>query len=434
VGRSEIYGTVSRETEKISQAATQLVVAAQAAVMVCFTLVYLASLSATAFVLTLVMAWIILLIHFRKASELGSLLMDAERKETAFLESVTHLLDGFKEVRLNRDRRTDLFQQIQRVSIAVEDVKRRSFTGFASHYLFSQVAFYGALAGIVFLLPRLGVTYSDVVIKLTAAILFIIGPIGMIVNSVPVYSAANVAATNITALERRLAEWDAVDDEGRAEGAPAAVGLDLRRVSFHYPERGHGNGFALGPIDLSIAPGEIVFIMGGNGSGKSTLLKILTGLYPPQSGALLLNDTLLTTETAAWYRSHFAAVFSDYHLFDRLYGFRKIAPDRVTALLKRMQIEHKTTFEDGRFTNLDLSAGQRKRLALVVALLEDRPVLVLDEWAADQDPGFRRFFYEELLQELKRRGKTIIAATHDDRYFHAADRVVKMEFGEIVRT
>jgi len=175
-----------------------------------------------------------------------------------------------------------------------------------------------------------------------------------------------------------------------------------------------------------------VFIVGGNGSGKSTLLKTLTGLYHPQSGSIVMDDTLLTPDTATWYRSHFSPIFSDYHLFDRLYGLRGIETAQVNELLRLMQIENKTTFEGGRFTNLDLSSGQRKRLGLIVALLEDRPVLVLDEWAADQDPGFRKFFYETILQDLKRKGKTVIAATHDDRYFGAADRIVKMEYGELV--
>jgi putative ATP-binding cassette transporter len=434
VGRSVIYGTISRETEKISQAAAQLVVAAQACVLICFTLVYLAMLSKVAFVLTLGMAWIILILHFRKASKLKTLMVDAQYKENDFLTSLTHLLDGFKEVRLHRARRTDLAQHVREISASVEDVKRRTFIGFASHYIFSQVAFYLALGAIVFLLPRMGVGEPDVVMKLTAALLFIIGPIGMIVNSAPLYSTANVAAANIDSLEQQLERWNDTDENGRPDAEPAArvSRLELRRVAFQYPDHGQRSAFQMGPVDLTVEGGETLFIQGGNGSGKSTLLKILTGLYPLQSGSILLNDTLITSESSGWYRSHFSSVFSDYHLFDRLYGFRDVAPERVTELLKLMRIEDKTGFENGRFTNLDLSTGQRKRLALLVALIEDRPILVLDEWAADQDPLFRKFFYEELLADLKKQGKTIIAATHDDRYFHVADRVVKMEYGQFV--
>jgi putative ATP-binding cassette transporter len=161
-------------------------------------------------------------------------------------------------------------------------------------------------------------------------------------------------------------------------------------------------------------------------------MKTLTGLYLPQAGTISLDRTLVTPETAAWYRSHFSTVFTDYHLFDRLYGLQHVPPEEVNALLRLMQIDHKTSYTEGRFTTQDLSGGQRKRLALIVALLEDRPILVLDEWAADQDPPFRRFFYEQVLKDLKARGKTIIAVTHDDKYFNVADHVVKMEYGKFV--
>ena len=90
------------------------------------------------------------------------------------------------------------------------------------------------------------------------------------------------------------------------------------------------------------------------------------------------------------------------------------------------------SYADGRFSTLDLSTGQRKRLAMVAALLDDKPIYIFDEWAADQDPGFRRYFYEGLLGELKARGKTVLAVTHDDRYFGVADRVVKRGEGGVV--
>jgi putative pyoverdin transport system ATP-binding/permease protein len=434
VGRSDVYGTVSRETQNISQAAGQLIVAAQSSVMVFFTVIYLAMLSWPAFFITVGVAWISLAVHFRKSVGLNALLREAQQRENEFLGSLTHLLEGFKEVRMSRVRRADLLDHMRGVSASVQDVKTRAGTGFATHYIFVQVAFYGLLAAIVFLLPRMGIAYSDVIMKLTAAILFIIGPLGMIVNSIPVYSTANVAAANIYTLEHRLEASTAPDQNGRPEAQPPArfARVELRRATFLYDDQGMGGRFQLGPIDLSINAGEVVFIMGGNGSGKSTLLKTLTGLYSPNVGSVVMDDVLVTPETSAWYRSHFAAVFSDYHLFDRLYGFRDVSPDRVKELLKLMEIEDKTGFVGGRFTTIELSSGQRKRLALIVALLEDRPILVLDEWAADQDPAFRKFFYEHLLKDLKAQGKTIIAATHDDRYFGVADRVVKMEYGQFV--
>ncbi len=434
LGRSEIFGVVARETQNISQAASTLVMATQALMMVTFSVGYLAILSKTAFVITVAVCGVGILLHLQRAQALTRMLGQAQRKENEFLALLTHLLDGFKEVRLRKARGADLFQHLRAVSGAVEAVKVESGREFSSHFLFSQLLVYGLLAAIVFLLPRVSPEYSGVVLKLTAAVLFIIGPLGSIVNAVPIFSAANVAAQNIFDIEAQLTASSVANQNGRPEAPPPAPfsRIRMQRTVFQYPDRGTGSVFRLGPIDLDVNAGEMLFVVGGNGSGKSTLLKALTGLYHPQSGTLTMDDTLVSADTATWYRSHFAAVFSEYHLFDRLYGLGEVPAERVSELLALMQISHKTAYEGGRFTTLDLSHGQRKRLALLVALLEDRPILVLDEWAADQDPPFRQFFYETLLPRLKRDGKTVIAVTHDDKYFHVADRVVKMEYGEFV--
>jgi putative ATP-binding cassette transporter len=433
MGRSEIYGVVARETQNISQVASTLVMGLQSLMMVVFSIGYLALLSKTAFIITVCVSGVGIAIHMQRAKSLTRWLSEAQRKENEFLSLLTHLLDGFKEVRLRQARSADLFQHLRAVSGNVEAVKTRAGREFSSHYLFAQMLVYGLLAAIVFLLPRVSPEYSGVVLKLSATVLFIIGPLGGVVNAVPVFSAANVAAQNIFDIEARLTAGTG-NQNGRPEApAPAAfTNIQMHRTVFEYPDRGSGSVFRLGPIDLEITAGEMLFIVGGNGSGKSTLLKAMTGLYHPQSGSVTMDGKLVVPETATWFRSHFAAVFSEYHLFDRLYGLGDVPLARVNELLELMQISHKTAYENGRFTTLDLSQGQRKRLALLVALLEDRPILVLDEWAADQDPPFRKYFYETLLPQLKSQGKTIIAVTHDDKYFGLADRVVKMEYGAFV--
>ena len=178
-----------------------------------------------------------------------------------------------------------------------------------------------------------------------------------------------------------------------------------------------------------MVPGTITFLAGGNGSGKSTLLKLVTGLYPLSAGRLLLDGTEADGGTV---RELFSGVFTDFHLFDRLYGADQIDPARMEGLLHGLGLAGKTRLFDGAFTTTDLSTGQRKRLALLIAILEDRPVYVFDEWAADQDPAFRRLFYKTLLPGLKLAGKAIIAATHDDRYFDLCDRLIIMEGGRMV--
>ncbi|MFC8384345.1 ATP-binding cassette domain-containing protein [Nocardia sp. NPDC057272] len=189
-------------------------------------------------------------------------------------------------------------------------------------------------------------------------------------------------------------------------------------------------GFRLGPIDLVFEPGQITFIVGGNGSGKSTLAKLITGLYVPRSGSLSLNGERIDHDNIEWYRQNSSAVFTDFHLFEDYLGFDRPGIDaEVQRYLDELQIAHKVTVRDGRLSTVDLSQGQRKRLALLTALLEDRQIYVFDEWAADQEPRFRDVFYHEILTDLKRRGKTVIVITHDDRYFDCADQLVKLDFG-----
>ena len=186
------------------------------------------------------------------------------------------------------------------------------------------------------------------------------------------------------------------------------------------------------PVDLTIRKGELIFITGGNGSGKSTLIKILAGLTYPTSGSMRVNHREIGPETYDEYRNLISIIFGDFHLFKRLYGVDLGDGEKARRLMEHMEIQEKTQLISDEFSTVQLSTGQRKRLALVVSLLEERSIYILDEWAADQDPQFRRKFYRELLPEMKRDGKTVIAVTHDDQYFDVADRCLHMVEGRLV--
>ena len=212
---------------------------------------------------------------------------------------------------------------------------------------------------------------------------------------------------------------------------PAPQAIRFQGVSFTYKDPEGNASFQVGPIDGEVRRGEILFVVGGNGSGKTSFLKLLTALYWPAHGGIRVDDVEIGPPNIQSYRNLFSAIFSDFYLFDKLHGLRNAAPDAVNALLATMELSRKTSFRDGRFTDTRLSTGQRKRLALVVSYLEDKPVFVFDEVAADQDAHFRGYFYEKLLPELKNTGKTVVVVTHDDRYFHVADRVLVMEYGKL---
>jgi putative ATP-binding cassette transporter len=313
---------------------------------------------------------------------------------------------------------------------------------FTNIIVFGQVFFYTLLTAMIFILPIFDAEGSKVVVPLTAAALFLIGPLGEVVGVIPYWSKANVAVDNLKRLETLLEPDDLSDDKQPERSGLKAV-LDsgtLREICceeavFSHLDRNNQRVFTIGPLKLCLKAGEVVFVVGGNGSGKSTFLKLLAGLYQPQLGRLVVNgDIPVDAYNSAQYREFFSAIFSEFHLFDRLYGLPEPDSAKLLGLLQKMQLQDKTDLRQGQFTNLDLSTGQRKRMALLVALLEDRPVFLFDEVAADQDPEFRRYFYETILSELKARGKTVVVVTHDDRYFSYGDRVLKMEFGRFVET
>jgi putative pyoverdin transport system ATP-binding/permease protein len=291
------------------------------------------------------------------------------------------------------------------------------------------------LAALAFLLPVFAPDQIANLPRLITFVVFLFGPLGQVVAVYPLFNEAIVSLREIQRVERLL---DSIYERGlvdRVDAVGQAIPFhDLRcaALAFNYQdEHGHPS-FSLEPFDFRLSKGELVFITGGNGSGKSTFLKVLAGLYPPAKGGIAVNGVIIDHDNLQSYRNLFANVFSDFHLFDRLYGVKEVDRDRVRDLLELTDLAHKTSIEDHRLETLSLSSGQRKRLALVLSLLEDKPILLLDEWAAEQDPPFRRKFYREILPWLRQQEKTVVAVTHDDDHYDVADRVLKMQFGKFV--
>jgi putative ATP-binding cassette transporter len=206
--------------------------------------------------------------------------------------------------------------------------------------------------------------------------------------------------------------------------------ISFENIRFDYDSK---NGFSIGPLDLDIKQGELIFISGNNGSGKTTIFKLLTGLYQPTSGNIIVGNRSVWPDRIFEYRNLFAVVFSDFYLFNKLYGVNTLDSDWTQMWLERLQLSHKVTINEGKFSTTKLSTGQRKRLALFAALAEKKPILILDEWAADQDPGYRQFFYNVILPSIRAENITVIAITHDESYFHLADRRLHLENGVLVQ-
>jgi putative ATP-binding cassette transporter len=415
IGRADIYANITKQTATLTQAAVVITVAVQSSVLIFFTAIYVAYLSLVAFAMSAIVIGLAAGMFLARSQKIRQDTLEGLRWENRLFERLTDLLSGFKEVRLNKYRSDDLFDDLSAVSSTAADLKIRNQIDASRQFIFSQSAFYVMLGAVVFAVPSFSPTFGDSIMKISTALLFIIGSISSVVQSIPTLASANAAAENIVRLEDALRGAAAQAVNGEFKPLRRFSRIEMLGVRFEYSRNGPEGNFHIGPVDFKLDAGETVFITGGNGSGKSTFLKVLTRLYEPNGGQMLIDGKRITAMTRESYRNLFTAVYSDYHLFKRPYGLRDVDPFELDRLLAKFELSGKTDLINGEFTTLDLSAGQRKRLALVVGLLEQRPILVLDEWTADQDPIFRRRYYEDLVPELQRSGKTLVAVTHDER-------------------
>jgi putative ATP-binding cassette transporter len=272
----------------------------------------------------------------------------------------------------------------------------------------------------------------ETVAMTTTATLFLIGPVSSIVGSLPVFAQANAAAERILTLEESLQNFSSLSDEMSLDGRLAGFkSIQLNALQFIHTSAGGEGGFEVGPISLNIERGSTVFITGGNGSGKTSFLYLLLSLYPAAKGTISVDGATIGTTNIYAYRNLFSTIFSDNHLFEELYGIEDYDPKEAKQLFELLEMDHKVTLEGRRFSSLKLSSGQKKRVAMIATILEKRPICVFDEWAADQDPHFREKFYRVILPYLKAAGVTVIAITHDDKYFDAADVRLHMADGKL---
>jgi putative ATP-binding cassette transporter len=341
--------------------------------------------------------------------------------------------EGAKELKLNHAKRwsflTDLLDDTAR-ALRKNNVTAGTIFGLAAGW--SQILWLLSIGLLLFILPRWLSFEPGEVAGATVVILFIGGPIESVVGWITNLSRAAVSLAKIESLGLSVEPGF----RGRDEAPEPPAGwrhLELAGVTHVYHREAENRNFTLGPLALTIEAGELVFITGGNGSGKTTLAKLITGLYTPEDGELRLDGEPVTDDNREAFRQLFSVVFWDFFLFEQLLGLEgQGLEEQARRYLETLQLEHKVSVADGRLSTLDLSQGQRKRLALLGAYLEDRPIYLFDEWAADQDPLFREVFYRQLLPQLKARGKTVLVISHDDRYYDIADRLIKLENGRVI--
>jgi putative ATP-binding cassette transporter len=416
IGRAELVGAVTTATAALTIASNTLAFATQSVLLLIFVGLYVAYLSPLGFVASAVVIGVAVAAYHAKGRHLAGGNAEAARWSNLLFDRLGDFLDGFKEVRLNRARSNELFEDAAEVSRRAANVKISTEGDKFGRMMFAQMSIYLVLGTMVFVVPLMTAVQGTSVAKATLALVFVVGGCFGLIQALPILAAANAATESIEQLEEKLRSATAAAQRDMPQPPEHFSRIEMCNVMFHYADASSETTFRVGPLDFTVNRGELVFITGGNGSGKSTFLKLLAGLYQPDSGELRCDSMRVEDATRDSYRALIAAIFSDYHLFHRPYGIPDLDPAEIDRLLTEFRLRDKTHLVDGEFSTLELSGGQRKRLALVVALLERRPILLLDEWTAEQDPQFRRKFYDDVLPSLKRAGTTVVMATHDSSY------------------
>ncbi len=435
-GKEAYYVSLTQHTRFISDSYLIILNAFQSSVILVGCVIYIGFLSIPSLVISMAITFLGIAFYLKKSRETSIELVIASDREKDFFALLEHILKGFKELALSRRKSREIFSEFNRVSDESERLKVSISGKLIEIMMMSQANMYFLIIMLLIVLPFLQITSYEIIPELIVAILFLWGPLETIVGAIPHYARAKMAIEELDKLEKKLDKRrdfpESSKKTSRRDKGQFLTDFGLQQYKYIHNDINEAPLFTFGELDFRASKGEIIFVTGGNGSGKTTLFKSLTSLYSADSGSVVLNDIPLAQKDYRQYRENFSAVFSDFHLFAKLYGIKGLKKAKVDELLKRFEIDEKTSFKSGKFSNLRLSLGQRKRLGIVVALLEERPILLLDEPAAGLDPKFRRHFYETLLPQFRDEGRTIVIVTHDDRYFSCCDRLIKMESGLIL--
>lgn len=426
LGSASLLAGLTSDVRNITIAFVRLPELVQGIILTVGSCLYLAMLSGKMLLITVI--WMALTIWggFMLVSRVYRHMATLRETEDKLYADFQTVLEGRKELTLNRERAEHVFEKMY-----LPDAREyrhhiiRADTFHLSAVNWSNIMMLGAIGLVFWMANGLGWANTNVAATYSLTLLFLRTPLLSAVGALPTLLTAQVAFRKL----KQFALAPYRPEFPRPQAFPGWQTLELRDVTFKYQD----NDFAIGPINMTLTRGELVFLIGGNGSGKSTLAMLLTGLYQPLSGEILLDGKPMAQDKPEDYRKLFSAVFTDVWLFDELLGpeGQQADPALVAKWLEQLKMSHKLELENGKILNLKLSKGQKKRVALLLALAEERDILLLDEWAADQDPHFRRDFYQVLLPLMQQMGKTIFAISHDDHYFIHADRLLEMRSGHL---
>lgn len=427
--RGRIYATISDDVNGIGQASNMLISLFTSLFTAIAAFLYLASIALWPAFFTILTILAISVLYNYVVRSTNIYFEKARDAQNIFISLISGMIDGFKELSLHQYKKREYKKDVNQSARNLKEAVASADTRFVNAFLVGESSLILLLGLTSFAIPKLFPQIGNpVILSFIIILLYLIGPVNSILNSVPSILRLRVSWKRIQSF---LLEIPAIAEaENRKELSPLRVEtFEVNNIEFSYKNIDSDSSFSIGPINFKMKKGEILFIVGGNGSGKTTFGKVLTGLYPQDKGEFFINGTKISDYQLS---ECFSAVFNPAFLFEKLYIKElKEKSVQIENYLELLQLKDIVSIKDGLYSTIHLSSGQRKRLSLLQCYLEDSPIYLFDEWAADQDPEFRNFFYRTLLPDMRKAGKIIITITHDDRYFDVADSLFKMNNGKL---
>jgi putative ATP-binding cassette transporter len=431
LGAIPILSVVSDDVSMIAELGSEMPAVITALCIAFGVMCYLLYISPFAFCLLGVIALIAIAGYKLLTRNASNLLRLYRQEQDALGETIGMLIAGGKELRLNERRHAGILADIKQQAFHGRELSEAALRRHSLASSWAQVSFFLVVASVIGMSQyHFGVSSRQTALTIVFGLLFLKGAIDTLLTLTPSLRKAEVAVARVEKLGIEMkADFRKSDDTSLPIEHPPTAFERVRFVNVSYTYSGGERAFTLGPISFEVRNGETLFITGDNGAGKTSLLKLLSGLYTPTSGRIELDGLHVAPKDTGPYRQMFSAIFQDFHVFERLENNAASNLDLARQYLQEFGLDQCVSINDSGLAFGSLSRGQQKRLALIVSLLEDKPIYLFDEWAADQDPQFRGYFYKVLLPRLRREGRTVIAVTHDVGWHQYADRVLFIRDG-----
>ncbi|KPA15988.1 peptide ABC transporter, partial [Candidatus Magnetomorum sp. HK-1] len=369
IGSDKIYTALTFDIKSVSDVSHSIAFGIIAIFVIINTMAYIAFLSWQAFLIIFCILFIAGVLYIKNQQQIKKMVFIVREYEKKMFEALMQLLYGFKDLKLNDKKNDDFFfNGLKQYSSKLHQLKFLCSKQFINNYSSSYCSWNVLIIVVVLILPILSLISLNKLVTIVGIVLFM--PFVFLIEQIPKITIASISLQRLLDLEYELSQLNRDTQKTiHLDNDFIFKKIKYKDITFVYTEENE-HEFKIGPLSISFMAGETVFITGGNGSGKSTLLKLMTGLYLIHSGRIYINDKEIDIQR---YRFLFSAIFRDYHLFDRFYGSAEINDQKVNDLIKLMQLEHKVKFANNRFSSNNLSTGQRKRLALIMSIVENKP-------------------------------------------------------------